>query len=253
MVIGTLPGWLANGLPSGRGMEPHEQIDIAFDFRSDTPTGKDPDAHSPTLRKYHRRLWSKPLPSGVVFELNARHVYLHHRSKVGEFFLSSDTVIPTFSRERRISHIINQTPTEEQDAFNAIGYTIGGMMLFPGNRIGGKMTINGARGFHPKIKDRFDLTVECIRRHYRDEHSPLSDTLARYAGFFGLFGNFQGYVEHFLLQDLVTVDCSAVRFFMPFADFTTSPLPETVEVFRAYRELAIDFIKARNHRILQSC
>ena len=85
-----------------------------------------------------------------------------------------------------------------------IGYTIGGMMLFPGNRVGGKMTINGARGFHPRIKDRFDLTVECIRRHYRDEPSPLSDTLARYADFFGLFGDFQGYVEYFLLQDLVS-------------------------------------------------
>jgi hypothetical protein len=171
---------------------------------------------------------------------------------VGEFFLSSDTVIPTFSRERRLSNIINRIPTEERNAFHAIGYTIGGMMLFPSNRIGRKMTINQARGLNHKIKDRFDLTVECIRRHYRDEQSPLTDTLALYADFFGLFGNFQGYVEHFLLQDLVTVDCSAVRFFTPFEDFTTSPLPQTVEAFRAYRELAIDFIKARNHRILRS-
>jgi hypothetical protein len=80
-------------------------------------------------------------------------------------------------------------------------------MLFPGKRIDGKMTINGARGFHPKIKDRFDLTVECIRRHYRAEDSPLSDTLSRYADFFALFRNFEGYVEHFLLQDLFTADC----------------------------------------------
>ena len=130
-------------------------IDIAFDFRSDTPPGKDPDAFSPTLRRYHKCLWSKPLPSGVVFTLNdsAPH-YLHHRSEVGEFFLSSDTVIPTFSREQRISNIINQIPLEEQETFNGIGYTIGGMMLFPGNRIGRKMTINGARGFHPRIKGR---------------------------------------------------------------------------------------------------
>ena len=99
-------------------------------------------------------------------------------------------------------------------------------MVFPGNRIGRKMTINGARGFHPRIKDRFDLTVECIRRHYRNEWSPLSDALRRYADFFGLFGDFRGYVEFFLLQDLVTVDCSAVKFFTPFEDFNTSPLPE---------------------------
>ncbi len=42
---------------------------------------------------------------------------------------------------------------------------------------------------------RFDLTLECIRRHYLDEPSPLSDTLAWYADFFGLFGDFAGYVD----------------------------------------------------------
>jgi hypothetical protein len=233
-------------------METREQIDIAFDFRSDTPTGKDPDAYSPTLRRYHRLLWSKPLPSGVIFELHdtTRYAYLHHRSEVGEFFLSSDAVIPTFSSEPRVSNIINQIPIEEQEAFNRIGYTIGGMMLFPGNRISQKMTINGARGFHPQIKDRFDLTVECIRRHYLDEHGPLSHTLARYADFFRLFGNFQGYVEHFLLQDLVTVDCLAVKFFTPFHDFRTSPLPGTIDEYRAYRQLAVNFIQARNRRII---
>src|SRR5215213_7730828 len=45
-----------------------EAIDITFDFRSDTPPGRDPDALSPTLRTYHQLLWSKPLPSGAPFE-----------------------------------------------------------------------------------------------------------------------------------------------------------------------------------------
>lgn len=36
-------------------------IDTAFDFRTDTPPGRDPDSHSPTLRRYHQLLWSKPL------------------------------------------------------------------------------------------------------------------------------------------------------------------------------------------------
>jgi hypothetical protein len=56
-------------------------------------------------------------------------------------------------------------------------------------------------------------------------------------------------VEFFLLQDLVTNDCSAVRFFTPFEDFNTSPLPGSMEAYRAYRQLAVDFIKSRNHRI----
>ncbi|MBK9287098.1 MAG: hypothetical protein IPN38_05285 [Flavobacteriales bacterium] len=228
-------------------------IDTTFDFRSDTPTGKDPDTFSRTLRSYHKLLWSKPLPSGRVFTLDdSTPSYLLHRSELGEFVLASDTVIPSFWRERRIAHIVAQIPREDVEAFNGLGYTIGGMMLFPGNRIEGKMTINGARGCHPLIKDRFDLTVECIRRHYLGEPSPLQAVLARYAAFFKLFGDFPGYAKHFLLHDLVTDDLSAVRFFTPFAGFATSPLPASVDAYQAYRQQAMDFLNARNQRIIQA-
>jgi hypothetical protein len=234
-------------------MNLHSQVDTTFDFRSDTPPGKDPDALSPTLRKYHKLLWSKPLPGGVVFDLvdTTSQVYLHHRSEMGEFFLSSDTVVPSFTRVNKIAHIIDQIPAEELDSFNTIGYTIGAMMVFPGNRIGRKMTINGARGFHPRIKDRFDLTVECIRRHYLNVDSPLGESLKRYADFFRLFENFRGYVEFFLLQDVVDADFSAVKFFLPFDDFKTSPLPTSREAYIRYRQLALEFIEGRNRRILE--
>ena len=194
------------------------------------------------------------MPSGVVFELldTTPGVYLHHRSQLGEFWLASDAVIPTFRKEARLAPIIERSP-EDLATFMRLGYTIGGMMLFPGNRVDGRMTINGARGLHPRIKDRFDLTVECIRRYYRSESSPLSGPLNRYADFFRIFGDFRGYVEFFLLQDLVTEDCSAVRFFTRFEDFTTSPLPASLEAYRAYRQVAMDFIEARNRRILQWC
>jgi hypothetical protein len=231
---------------------PHVQIDITFDFRSDTPgyPKKDPDACSPTLRRYHKLLWSKPLSSGVMFELvdTTPGVYLHHQGQSVDFWMASDAVIPTFRKEARISHIIEQIP-REMATFMRIGYTIGGMMLFPANRVGGQMTINGARGFHPRIKDRFDLTVECIRRHYRNDDSPLSKPLARYADYFHLFGDFQGYVEFFLLQDLVTADCSAVKFFSPFENFNSSPVPDSLAAYLEYRELAVGFIEARNQRI----
>lgn len=227
------------------------QIDTSFDFRSDTPPEKDPDAHSPTLRRYHKLLWSKPLPSGSQLELvdTTPGIYLHDKSKTGEFWLSSDSVIPSFTRESKIQHVIQQIPTQEIDRFKAIGYTIGGMMVFPGQRVGRKMTINGARGFHPQIKDRFDLTVECIRRHYLQESSPLLETLNRYADFFNLFSDFRGYVEFFLLQDIVNDEFSAVKFFMPFDDFKTSPIPSSKDVYVLYMQHAVEFIEARNKRI----
>jgi hypothetical protein len=236
-------------------MDNCKSIDISFDFRSDTPPGKDPDTRSPTLRRFHKCLWSKPLPSGVMFELvdTTPGVYLHHRSQLGEFWLSSDAVIPTFRKEARLAHVIEQIP-DEVESFNGIGYTIGGMMLFPGNCVDRKMTINGARGFHPRIKDRFDLTLECIRRHYLDEEpNPLGAVLRRYADFFRLFDNFSGFVEFFLLQDLVTDDHSTVKFFSPFENFTSSPVPDSMAAYQAYRERAIDFIEARHRRIRAWC
>jgi hypothetical protein len=225
-------------------------IDITFDFRSDTPPGLDPDTFSPTLRRYHQFLWSKPLPSGAPFVLDITTPrYLHHRSELGEFWLSSDTVIPSWSRWVRMAHIIDQIPEVERDEFNRLGYTIGGMMIFPANQVDRKPTINGARGFHRSICDRFDLTVECIRRHYLDEPSPLSNTIARYADFFALFDDFAGYVDFFHLQDLVNEFTSTVKFFTPFQDFTASPLPRTLDAYLGYRQRATRFIQSRNRRI----
>jgi hypothetical protein len=230
------------------------KIDITFDFRSDTPVGKDPDSHSPTLRKYHKFLWSKPLPSGTMFTLNDAipNIYLHHNSELGEFFLSSDSAIHTFSRWPSMTPIISQIDGEEIELFRKLAYTMGSMMIFPGNRIDGKATINGARGFHPLIKDRIDLTLECIRRHYKKESSPLEEALSRYSDFFSLFENFKGYVEFFLLQDLVSPDYLTIKFFRPFANFKPPVVPNTVDEYQSYKQLAIEFVNKRNQRILAS-
>src|SRR5690554_7817362 len=77
-------------------------IDVTFDFRSDTPPGKDPDTYSPTLRRYHRILWSKTLPSGAMFELGAGNSrsYLPHDSDLGKFFLASDTIVSSHRKRR---------------------------------------------------------------------------------------------------------------------------------------------------------
>jgi hypothetical protein len=228
-----------------------ETIDVDFDFRSDTPPGRDPDTFSRTLSTYHCLLWSKPLPTGAPFNLDISGppYYFHHASDLGAFCLSSDAVVPTFSRAREMVDIMSQLPVEETDEFNRLGYTMGGMMVFPANQIGRKMTINGARGCHPRIRDRFDLTVDCVRRHYVGESNPLSETLARYIDFFALFGNFAGYVDFFLLQDLVDEATSMVKFFTPFEDFKSSPLPRSLAAYLAYREAAMAFLAARNHRI----
>ena len=118
-------------------------------------------------------------------------------------------------------------------------------MVFPANRIDGRMMINGARGFTRAIADRMELTLECIRRHYVGEDSPLAATLRRYSDLLALFEDFAGYVHFFLLEDLVNDDLSA-RFFMDFNDFRTPSVPRDLPTYYQYRRRSLSFVTARN-------
>lgn len=101
-------------------------IDIIFNVFSDTPKGKDPDSYSPTLRHYHQILWSKPLPCGLPFTLDLDTPrLLHHKSELGEFFLSSDQIGNTYSYVKKMLHIVEQIPMDEMDYFKSLRATIG--------------------------------------------------------------------------------------------------------------------------------
>lgn len=225
-------------------------IDTTFDFRSDADGG-DPDRTSPTLRRYHQILWSKDLPCGRRFDLDTttEWEYLHHRSDLGEFFLSSDAVIATYQEWISTRDLIAQMPEGEVDEFETLGYTIGGMMIFPSNRVDGAWTINMARGMHrSQIADRMDLTLECIRRYYDgDLDTPLGATLARYPEFFALFESFQGYVDYFLLNDLAPD--GRVQFFLPFDGFNGRAVPEDAAQYAEFRNRSMEFVRRRNLRI----
>ena len=223
-------------------------IDINYDFFRDGTTG-DLDVTSPTLRKYHKILWSKPLPNGHFFELSdtKKGVYLYHKSELTELFLGSDVITNFYFRKRNLC-LLEKVPTKIVDDIYNRGYTIGQSIIFPNNKIDGKMTINGMRGCNSKIDDRFDLTLECIRRFYIGETSPLYDTLLRYKNFFELFDNFIGYVKFFLLDDLVDENKN-IKFFLPFDNFNSSPKFSDVEVYLLYIKRVLDFINQRSKRI----
>lgn len=225
-------------------------FDVEYDHRLDS-NGKDPDSHSPTLKLQHQILWTKTLPNGVLFELLPESgQYLMHKSQLGDFRLSSDTISHSLRNQKTMQSVIEQIPVTELDEFQRIGSTIGGRILFPGNRIEGQATINAARGFNSKINDRFDLTLECIKLHYQGQASPLGSALSRYSDFFRLFGSFEGYVEFFLLQDLVSNNSSEIEFFLSHdPSFEGSPRPDSVESYMQYKANTIRFIQARNRRI----
>lgn len=97
-------------------------------------------------------------------------------------------------------------PKEVDDAFLQRADTICGFIIFPVSW----GSLNQRRGTHPRIQDRWDLTLEVIRRFYEDGTSPMAKTMDRYAGFLALFGTFDGYIDHFhSTSSMPTVQCAS--------------------------------------------
>jgi len=228
-------------------------LDAKFDYWADMNPGvscwdakgsRDPDSRSKPLQSTHKMLWTKRLPNGEQFELKPiKGAYLQW----GKFQLSSDSISNSYMTNSRMRQILLQARDHAEEMFRC-GSKIGAFILFPAYRVDGKRTINGARGMSIKIGDRMDLTLEAIRRHYLGEESPLSIDLRRYADFFELFVNFEGYVDFWLLNDLVD-DQYQVRFFLPFDNFRRDAPPVDVKEYLQLKRATVHFLEARTARI----
>ena len=216
----------------------------------------DPDICSRKLQEYHQFLWSKELPNHSLLSLkigNCNYDYLHWNG----IRFGSDSIINTYWNSYKLSWLIEQvkqeiSKTEDINKFRSKylqeSYTIGGSIIFPKH----KCSINQCRGMYSKIKDRFDLTLECIRRYYNKETSPLVNVLISDANYFDLFIDFKGFVDFFYLQDLVSNDYKKINFFLPFDNFTRNPLPKNIEEWFKLHNAQIDFLRLRNKRIENS-
>ena len=226
-----------------------QKLDIDFDFRTEAH-GKDVDFASPTLKKYHQFLWSKPLPNGDVFALNVVNdsSYLHYKSRKETFHLTSDSISNSYRSSKRMSKVIQELDSEAK-RFQNVGNTIGGYIIFPSRSEQKGFSINQQRGVDTRIADRFDLTLECIRLHYLGASNPLEEVLNRNANFFQLFETFNEYVKFFLLDDLVNPNYDSVKFFLPFGEFGKSAYPSDVSEYLRYMKNSNDFTQERNQRI----
>jgi len=220
-------------------------MDINFDFRNDSKCG-DPDTDSPKLYQAHKSLWDRELPCGKVFNLEIGSSYgrLVLKSDFGN--LSSDRMCPHFDG-KYAGKFDGWLSICEREELKYKVRNIGGHIIFPAHKKNG-LTINQARGINRLIHDRFDLTLECIRRFYKKEQSPLYDTLIRYKDFFNLFVDFNGYTAFFMLQDFID-EKQQIIFFLPFDNFNRSALPSTVEEYEQYKAYTIDVVNKRNKRL----
>ncbi len=236
-------------------------FDAGFDLTSDTPGfwegfwerdngrgegGADPDMSSPTLKRYHKLLWSRELPNGETIVLEDDYPgYL----RWGELRFGSDSIISSFRYERcrpvleSVAERVDYRPYVEDFLHRA--YTIGGEIIFPRHR----NSINQCRGNNRRISDRWDLTLECIRRFYAGEESPLGWCIEQDRTFFEKFVDFRGYVEFFCLQDCVNQDCTEVEIWLDGPLFEPDPLPRDADDYFEWMERSLDFVEKRNRRL----
>ena len=249
-------------------MSENIDIDVDFSFTDDTPNYwenfdeqnssrgcPDPDSKSPTLRSYHQKLWSKLLSNGDKMELEEKpRDYLIWK----DFRFGADSIVNMYFHRinnpltDEIKQYLCDNANEDGTKFNNFtslykdylkkSYTIGGSIIFPKTN-----SINVARG--TSLNDRFDLTLECIRLYYLGKESRLFDTLKENKPFFDLFKNFKGYVDFFYLNDLVTDNYSAIKYFNSCTDIYNAKYPSSAEDWLALYKNQLAFVKNRNNRI----
>lgn len=222
-------------------------IDIHFDVQLDS-NGKDPDSASKTLKAYHQLLWSKPLPNGETMELEIERGFL----KWKDMWFGSDSITASFLHYRfplkeYVEHNIPNFTKFKEEYWHKT-YTIGGSTIFPMVR----WSMNQARGCSMKICDRWDLTLECIRRFYAGEPTPLDKALEKSREFFELFVDFKGYVDFFLLQDCVDKYYN-VKFWLNTPLFVSMPMPKDMKEYLMWIDSQLDFVAKRNKRIHDFC
>lgn len=242
-------------------LNPSSPFDPYFDFQLEANTPnyerenpladkRDSDRYSPTLREFHRLLWSKDLPDGRSVELTAASQNrLEMTVGSSSILLSSDRAVTSYIARPKLMVKHSEEGKERVIAFHRLSDTMGGIIIWPSQKIGSLITINGHRGFHSRIADRLDLTLECVRRHYSRESSPLSATLGRYSHFFDLFVDFRGYVDFFLFQDWVASDYLSLKATLPFDDFQRPGIPQDASEHLQYMDATEVMIRARNSRI----
>ncbi|MDO5104664.1 hypothetical protein [Capnocytophaga sp.] len=222
-----------------------QEFNVNFDFRIDSKCG-DPDTDSRKLYEIHKILWSKKLPNEdlLIIDIQGNNRLLLRNNLCMN--LSSDRMCPHFSEKYNNKFDPWLSELEREQLMYKVR-TMGGHIIFPAHKHKG-LTINQARGIHPQIGDRFDLTLECIRRFYINESNPLSAILSNYKFFFDLFVDFEGYINFFLLQDFINSQ-GQVHFSLPFDDFKSPPFPLNASEYKSYKSHIINLIDKRNKRI----
>lgn len=220
----------------------------------------DPDAFSERLYDFYETIWNiqkqklnlnlpevKKVWNGNAWEL----VGVADKN----FRLGTDSIISVYWHRNDMRGFIAQLiETEGHDFKHYIGKylqkanTIGGFMLFPRHR----QSLNQTRGVNARINDRFDLTLECIRRMYLKKDNPLQSALERDKSFFDGFGTFENYVNFFCLNSSWVKDGQVLNLMdntsLENYNFDKNPLPIKDNWWSFYNNIK-ERLRFRNEQI----
>lgn len=228
-------------------------------YKDSSGSKRDPDKYSKELGQAHCELWNDRGRLGILTWSPLNRLFTKTDSGV-ELVLTPDSITNGFQNSERTikdikeKELIKGFGEEVQKLINKYidtDYTIGSSIVFPISINGKKIrwTMNIARGLSYKVHDRFDYTLECIKRFYEGNNdNPLQSALERSKKFFDLFDNFEDYVHFFFLDDLIDENDN-VRSFTDKIDFG-SPFPLTKEEYIKYLTNTMKFVEKRNARIL---
>jgi hypothetical protein len=229
-----------------------KDIQVEKDMREDLQEGSDADMYSRILHQYHHALWNRGPLLGLEESSSKKGPF---KFKHKDWVYTSDSIIHTYKDWHRLKSI-----QKDEDSVNRVylqGSKISGYVIFPGKQINRKQTINQRRGIHLSITDRFDLTLECIRRSYKNDFNhPLGETLKVYWSYFEQFGNFESYVRFFFLDDLVEFKQSEIKikFWLPLKNESFQdnyPLPSDEKEYSQFLSSLEIFVSRRKDRIQQ--
>jgi len=224
---------------------------INYDLKKDIKDGQDVDAYSLNLAHFHQYLWTRMTPSGIKLNL------VKSSSPRYEFFFnkkqrfSSDSMTNSYCLWNQNKQLPIKTKLIENlyEKYKEVDNTIAGFIIFPknDNKFDRHWTINQTRGTCSTIKDRFDFTLECIRRWYAKEEgqNPLEEVLERQNYFYMLFNDFKGYIDFFFLQDFVDENYRVIIWSEKLFD----PLPKTTYQWGELIKIMTELLKKRQNRI----
>lgn len=262
----------------------------------------DPDVNSDNLYEAHERTWNAQCKKFNISQIS--HYKCELKIKEKNIRLGSDSIMSIYWHRTsgKIKDVIKEVSQKikdreeysdlyeevikeyadkkEERRFNEIqklnnewqkfiwlylqkANTIGGFVVFPRYK---NSTINTRRGnYNGVINDRFDLTLECIRRayqyndFYRKDNNPLFGISEEEKEFFRMFGSFENYIRFFCLDAWVNEDFTAVYDLMndnkeetiPTEDWisTDNILPQTAKQWWTFYRNIMNRLNARNQQI----